>query len=257
MAKELPYFKFEPNQWENGNIQIVSREEKGLFIDLCSMYWSRLGDLPFKLAVQKLCGGNAPAFNSLIENDIFTVIDGEICIDFLNEQLLEFENTSQQNSKNAKEGWEKRKANKPISDRNATASKPQCENDAIREDKSKENKIKEEKTFYRKFAHLSVTYEDFELLKKEFSEADILDCFDRIENYKENTKYKSLYLTSKQWLKKQKEDKLKNPDNGKPTYIKKPTYRNSLQQAINNNEQTEFGSSERELSEDTEFEFVE
>ena len=22
MAKELPYFKFEPNQWENGNIQM-------------------------------------------------------------------------------------------------------------------------------------------------------------------------------------------------------------------------------------------
>jgi uncharacterized LabA/DUF88 family protein len=34
MAKELPYFKFEPNQWENGNIQICSHEEKGVFIDL-------------------------------------------------------------------------------------------------------------------------------------------------------------------------------------------------------------------------------
>ena len=40
MAKELPYFKFEPNQWENGNIQMMSREDKGLFIDLCSMYWA-------------------------------------------------------------------------------------------------------------------------------------------------------------------------------------------------------------------------
>ena len=28
MAKELPYFKFEPNQWENGNIQMLSREDK-------------------------------------------------------------------------------------------------------------------------------------------------------------------------------------------------------------------------------------
>ncbi len=33
MAKELPYFKFEPNAWENGNIQMLSREDKGLFID--------------------------------------------------------------------------------------------------------------------------------------------------------------------------------------------------------------------------------
>ena len=37
MAKELPYFKFEPNAWENGNIQMLSREDKGLFIDICSI----------------------------------------------------------------------------------------------------------------------------------------------------------------------------------------------------------------------------
>lgn len=141
MAKELPYFKFEPNQWENGNIQMLSREDKGLFVDLCSMYWSRLGDFPLKLAVQKLCAGNATALNSLIHDDIFTVKEGFVCIDFLNEQLLEFENTSQQNSKNAKEGWEKRRFTKDECDRIATASIPQCENDAIREDKIRKDKI--------------------------------------------------------------------------------------------------------------------
>lgn len=141
MAKELPYFKFEPNQWENGNIQICTREDKGLFMDLCSMYWSRLGDLPFKLAVQKLCAGNATAFDSLIQEKIFTVIDGMICIDYLNEQLGEFDNTSKVNSKNAKDGWEKRRKQKELSERNATAPNPQCETDAIREDKKREKNI--------------------------------------------------------------------------------------------------------------------
>ena len=61
MAKELPYFKFEPSQWENGNVQMCSKEDKGLFIDLCAIYWSRLGDVPEKLVIQKLCGGNASA----------------------------------------------------------------------------------------------------------------------------------------------------------------------------------------------------
>jgi hypothetical protein len=145
MAKELPYFKFEPNAWDNGNIQICSREEKGLFMDLCSMYWSRLGDVPLKLAINKLCGGNATAFDSLIEENIFTIIDGSICIDFLNEQLQEFDNISKLNSKNAKEGWEKRRKTKGSSDRNATASIPQCENDAIREEERREDKIKEDK----------------------------------------------------------------------------------------------------------------
>jgi hypothetical protein len=145
MAKELPYFKFEPNQWENGNIQMLSREDKGLFIDLCSMYWSRLGDVPMKLATQKLCGGNATALNSLCDEKIIEILDGNIFIKFLSEQLNEFEDTSKQNSKNAKEGWEKRRKQKEESERNATALIPQCENDAIREDKIKEDKIKEDK----------------------------------------------------------------------------------------------------------------
>jgi len=147
MAKELPYFKFEPNQWENGNIQICSREDKGLFMDLCSMYWSRLGDVPLKLAIQKLCNGNATAFDSLCEENIIEVLGGNIFIKFLSEQLSEFEDLSKQNSKNAKEGWEKRRKQKELSDRNATALKPQCENDAIREEKIKEDKKKKDKIY--------------------------------------------------------------------------------------------------------------
>jgi hypothetical protein len=145
MAKELPYFKFEPNQWENGNIQMFSREDKGLFIDLCSMYWSRLGDVPLKLAIQKLCAGNATAFNSLIKEGIFTVENDFVCIDFLNEQLSDFEDTSKQNSKNAKERWEKYRKLKAESERNATALNPQCENDTIREDKIIKDNIEERK----------------------------------------------------------------------------------------------------------------
>ncbi len=98
MAKELPYFKFEPSQWENGTIQMCSFEAQGVFISLCSMYWQRLGELPYKLAVGKICKGNATALDSLIEDEIIKVIDGDICIDFLNEQLSEFESTSKVNS---------------------------------------------------------------------------------------------------------------------------------------------------------------
>jgi hypothetical protein len=147
MAKELPYFKFEPNQWDNGNIQMLSRQDKGLFIDLCSMYWSRLGDVPLKLAIQKLCGGNATALNPLCDEKIIEVLDGNIFIKFLSEQLNEFEDTSKQNSKNAKEGWIKRRKQKEESERNATALNPLCESDAIREDKSKEEKKRKEDLF--------------------------------------------------------------------------------------------------------------
>jgi hypothetical protein len=137
MAKELPYFKFEPNQWENGNIQICSHEEKGVFIDLCSMYWSRLGNLSFKLALQKLCKGNATALNSLCKNKIIEIIDENIYIKYLSEQLNDFEDTSKTNSKNAKEGWIKRRLLKDKSEPNATAKQTQSERNAIREDKIK------------------------------------------------------------------------------------------------------------------------
>ncbi len=64
----------------------------------------------------------------------------------MNEQLSEFENISKTNSKNAKDGWVKRRKNRdlkrPQSDGNATASKPQSETHAIREDKSRIDKSK-------------------------------------------------------------------------------------------------------------------
>ena len=144
MAKELPYFKFEPNQWDNGTIQMFTHEEKGVFMDLCSMYWSRLGDLPYKLAVGKICNGNALALDSLYDEKVFDIIDGNIFIKFLSEQLNEFENTSIQNSKNAKEGWENRRKQKELQKNNASALRTQSKPNAIREDKRKGNKIRED-----------------------------------------------------------------------------------------------------------------
>lgn len=217
MAKELPYFKFEPNQWENGNIQMLSREDKGLFVDLCSMYWSRLGDVPFKLAVQKLCGGNATAFNSLCDEKIIEVIEGNIFIKFLSEQLNEFEDLSKKNSKNAKERWEKHRKQKEKSDRNATASKSQCESDAIREEKIREKnntsldlKIDWEKLLNQfnkitgkntKVINQQVKNKILARLKEGYSKQDLLNaiqnCFNDPYHKETNHKYLTLEFISR------------------------------------------------------------
>lgn len=150
MAKELPYFKFEPSQWDNGNIQLCSFEAQGVFISVCSMYWQRLADLPFKLAVQKICAGNATALQSLCDNDIIKVIDGMISIDFLNEQLSEFENISNKNSENARIGWKKR-------NKNAVAMRSHSDRNAIREEERRGENVKHNYAFNQKLALISNT----------------------------------------------------------------------------------------------------
>lgn len=65
-----------------------------------------------------------------------------------------------------------------------------------------DNNENNEKT-YRAFAHLSLSFDDFLKLESEYEKGTIDMVLDAIENYKDNKKYKSLYLTAKKWLTKE------------------------------------------------------
>lgn len=56
---------------------------------------------------------------------------------------------------------------------------------------------------YRAFAHLSLSLDDFIKLEKEYDKSTIDRVLDSIENFKDNRKYKSLYLTAKNWISKE------------------------------------------------------
>lgn len=80
----------------------------------------------------------------------------------------------------------------------------------------KENK----ENIYRQFKHLKLTIEEFNKLKIDYTQEQIDFILDSIENYAQNKKYNSLYLTSLNWL-KEKYPKNQNDPNPPEYYIAK------------------------------------
>lgn len=85
-------------------------------------------------------------------------------------------------------------------------------------DYNKEDKIKE--NIHTSFDHLKITVQEFnKLLELGYSESKIISTFEAIQNYKKNTGYKSLYLTSKKWLEKDAKENKQVSQNKLPKRI--------------------------------------
>jgi hypothetical protein len=55
---------------------------------------------------------------------------------------------------------------------------------------------------YREFLHLKLTVQEFDKLRVDYSAEQINNVLDNIENFKSNKNYSSLFLTAKNWLKR-------------------------------------------------------
>lgn len=88
MAKNLPYFQFEPAEYITGNIQFCSLASQGLFVNIQCFYWQRecemnKKDLFRKYEIYK------ELVNELIEEGIIKFDSEKVVIDFLDIQFKE------------------------------------------------------------------------------------------------------------------------------------------------------------------------
>jgi hypothetical protein len=74
--------------------------------------------------------------------------------------------------------------------------------------------VSDKKDIYRSFAHLSMSLDEFNKLEQDYTKQQIDGVCDAIQNFKKNTNYKSLYLTAKNWLKKEQTKKEVESTNG-------------------------------------------
>lgn len=100
MAKNFPYFKFFPTEWLTGNIAYEDLEIQGLFINICSIYWQRDGNLSIDDIKRRYKKENL--IDSLVSGGFIKVESDLISIDFLNEQLEAANHISRKNSENGK-----------------------------------------------------------------------------------------------------------------------------------------------------------
>jgi hypothetical protein len=131
MAKELPYFQFEPAEYLTKDISFCTISAQGLFINICCFYWQRKCDLTKEQFLRRFNYENE--FNELINEGVIDMEEGKIIIKFLDAQYFNATNKSLINSSNGSKGGRPKKP-----------KENQIESQIKSEIKPKENQIESE-----------------------------------------------------------------------------------------------------------------
>lgn len=156
MAKDLPYFKFFCSEWNDGDITLEDMNVQGLFINVCSYYWSNECILPLT-RLKKRFKTFDKEIQTLVKEGLIKVENDFVVINFLNEQKEERTKQSKQKSKGGKASAEARKLKKLQQKVNRTSTENQhvlnscsTESQLLRkEEKRREKKRKEEIIFIK------------------------------------------------------------------------------------------------------------
>lgn len=98
--KELPYFKFYPNQWITGSISFMDLDVQGAFLKVCCYYWSKECEVTrnqIKSLIPK-------QWSLLLDCELFKIEDDNIKIKWLDEQHKERLAEHKRNVANGRKG---------------------------------------------------------------------------------------------------------------------------------------------------------
>ena len=152
MAKDLPYFKFFCSEWNDGDITLETYEHQGLFINICSYYWSNECNVNFDKLLKRF-RGNDELIDDLSAAGLFKLDEDRfISISFLDEQREERLEQSKVKSKGGKASAEARRLKKLQQETNTIPTENEhvlkscsTETQLLREEEKRKEEKREEK----------------------------------------------------------------------------------------------------------------
>lgn len=86
--KELPYFRFTVQEWQNGGISTLNDSLKGVFVDVCAYYWAQNCNVTMEILSNKF-KTKTKSIQKLIDSQTIYNQNGIVSISFLDQQLSE------------------------------------------------------------------------------------------------------------------------------------------------------------------------
>lgn len=146
MSKELPYFKFYVNEWITGDITLEDFAVQGLFTNICAYYWSKECKLSLEMAKKKFRHADNSLFDTLLSSKIMKVDKhGNLLINFLLEQKVEYDAMCIRNQKNGVKGGRPPKKNNPLETHSVIFGKPTRNPNITNIEEKREEEIRKEK----------------------------------------------------------------------------------------------------------------
>lgn len=141
MAKELPYFQFEPAEDLTKDVSFCTLSAQGLFINICAYYWQRQCNLTKEQFLRRF--NFITEFEELLSEGIIDLEDNKIRIKFLDIQYNKATDFAKEQSRKGSLGG---RPKKPIESQIKAEINPnESRTKAIREDKIIKDKKKENK----------------------------------------------------------------------------------------------------------------